>query len=451
MPARVSPARACAHRVLRRVSQQGAYADRALRAEAAAAGLEGRERAFARALVYGAAQRRRTLDHVIGELSGRPVEQIDPPLLDVLRLGVLQLVFLDGVADHAAVDQAVELAKGQGPSGGHRLANAVLRRAAVDGRPLVEALPERSPREAALRHSHPDWVAELWFAELGPVEARRLMAAGNTPPEVALRANGLLLSRLELGAALAGAGVAARPALHLPEGVVLDAPLRPPTERLLEAGALMPQSRGSMIVARALDPRPGERALDLCAAPGAKTTHLAALAGPEAQLVAVERHPGRARELAETCKRMRAPWVEVVTADAERFRANERFDRVLLDPPCSDLGTLQARPDARWRKSPEAVRELAALQRRLLDAAVEALAPGGTLVYSVCTISAAEAERQVEELAARRPDLAVDDLGAELPAYRHSRDERFLQLLPHRHRTSGFFIARVRRRRARSE
>jgi 16S rRNA (cytosine967-C5)-methyltransferase len=193
----------------------------------------------------------------------------------------------------------------------------------------------------------------------------------------------------------------------------------------------MPQSRASMTVARVLAPVPSERVLDLCAAPGAKTTHLAALLEGEGTVVAVERHEGRAQALMRTCERMHATCVTVEVGDAAAVRGGERFDRVLVDPPCSGLGTLQSRPDLRWRTSPERVAELSGVQARVLAAGADALAPGGTLVYSVCTISRGESEAVVDAFLAARSDFK-----AEPP----------IRLLPHRDGTDGFFIARLRRR-----
>jgi 16S rRNA (cytosine967-C5)-methyltransferase len=431
----ISPARACAYAVVRRVFEEGAYADRALHAEAGRHGLNARDRALATRLAYGAVQRRATLDHVIEHLARRPVSKLEPAVLAALRLGVLQIVFLDRIPPHAAVGESVELAK-RASRAGAGLVNAVLRRAADEAPALVERLPEATPAEAALKHSYPRWIAELWFDALGSDEARALMAAGNEPAEAAVRVNTLKATTLELP-------VPTRPA-DLPEGLVLDAPFDAFASPQWEQGLFMPQSRAAMAVARALDPQPGERVLDLCAAPGAKTTHLAALMGNEGRIVAVERHPGRAKALARTAERMGATCVEVITADAAQPRA-DRFDRVLVDPPCSDLGTVAARPDVRWRKDPETPASLAATQARILDSAADALEPGGVLVYSTCTISPAENERLIGAFLERRGDFAVDETPSDLPVWNHPTVPGFLQTLPHRDGTDGFFIARLRR------
>jgi 16S rRNA (cytosine967-C5)-methyltransferase len=377
----MSSARQCAYRVVRRVLEQGAYADRALEGEAG--GLDRRDRAFAQQLAYGTVQRRLSLDHVVDALVERPPPA---PARAALHLGLYQLLFLDGVPDHAAVGESVELVSGHRASG---MVNAVLRRVARDG---FELPADDTPAGAAIRHSHPEWIVRAWWEWLGPDEARALLEAGNRPAEFAVRVNTLV----------------ARPdELDLPDGP-FGAAAHPDFKR----GAFVVQSTASQLVGTLVDPQPGERVLDLCAAPGNKTTHLAALMGDRGEVVAYERHPGRAGALKRTCERLRATCVEVVCADAAE--ATGAFDRVLLDPPCSGLGTLARHPDLRWRMDPDHVEVLVGDQQRLLEAAQRCVAPGGRLVYSVCTLSPPE-----ERLA-----------GAAIH-----------RTWPHRDDTDGFYIA----------
>jgi 16S rRNA (cytosine967-C5)-methyltransferase len=380
-----SASRRVAHTVLVRVFEEGAYADRAFAGEAA--GLDERDRAFAQRLAYGAVQRVRTLDHALATIGGRPVERLDIPVRAALRLGAYELAFMDAVPARATVSEAVELARASGARRATGLVNAVLRRTAERIRPLLDGLPERTAHEAALKHSYPDWIAGTWWREWGSEDALGLMRAQNEPPEVVERR--------------AGTGV-------------------------------WRQSRGSQLAGSSVGAQAGERVLDLCAAPGGKTTQLAERA---AEVVAVELHPGRARELEENVRRLGFTNVTVVQADARELPAQLRdFDRVLVDAPCSGLGALASRPDLRWRAKP-----LPELQLELLRVAAERVRPGGSVTYSVCTIAAAENEGVVDASGIRaRP------LGDKWPEFAHPRRPEFLLTLPHRHRTSGFFAANLR-------
>jgi 16S rRNA (cytosine967-C5)-methyltransferase len=371
----VSPGRRAAYATILRAIEDDAYADRALRS--AAEGLDPRERALAKQLAFGATQRRGTLDWVIAD---RTTGRLEPRVRAALHLGLYELLFLR-TADHAAVSEAVELAK---PSPGHKLVNAVLRRVL---REPVELPGDETPAGAAVRHSHPLWLVELWWDELGAEETRALLAADNEPAEVVVRDG-----------------------LH---AVVVDGAID--AERFAR-GEITPMSRAAQMVAPRLDPQPGERILDLCAAPGGKTAHLSALMGDTGEIVAVERHAGRARQLEANLRRQHVTNTRVVVADAKDFSDPRPFDRVLVDPPCSGLGTLRGHPDLRWQMTPERIPLLVREQDALLAAARRALKPGGTLVYATCTISRAE-----ERLA----------------------DAEAIRTLPHRDGTDGFYIARA--------
>ncbi|HXD55298.1 MAG TPA: 16S rRNA (cytosine(967)-C(5))-methyltransferase RsmB [Solirubrobacteraceae bacterium] len=457
----VAPARAAAHRVLRRVFEGGAYAEKALHAEAA--GLGERDRALAMRLAYGAVQRSGTTGYLVEQLAGRPPARLDPPVLASLRLGLYELLYLQGAPDYAVVADAVELAK-TGSRSGHSLVNAVLRRAAREGsEALLGALGDATAAEAAVKHSHPEWVAELWWEALGPAEARALMARDNEPSALVLRANTLRLTASELADQLP-VRTSRDPLIE--EALLLEESFDAHASPLWRSGAFAAQSRAAMLVAHALAPQPGEDVLDLCAAPGGKTTHLAALMAGEGTILAVEAGARRARVLERNVRRMGAANVTVAVADAREPRAGESYDRILVDPPCSGLGTLQARADLRWRARPDALAALRADQFRILDCGAQALRPGGVLVYSTCTISPSENEQQIAAFLQRHPDFQLDDLTAEMPHFAMTApagngeraDEarpadadaeavarRSLLTLPHRHDTAGFFIARLRR------
>jgi 16S rRNA (cytosine967-C5)-methyltransferase len=399
----VSPARRAAFEVVRRVFEDDAYADRALRS--ASEGLDERERAFARQLAYGTVQRMRTLDYAIDTLGRRPSRKLDPPVLAALRLGAYQLGYLD-VAPHAAANESVELVRASRLERAVPFTNAVMRRLAEGMKPLLDALPE-----GPLKHSYPDWIYDVWIRDFEEADALALMRAQNEPAETVVR-----LVRGEL------------------DGEPTDVPgayrVARVDEQAFAEGRIWPQSRGSQLAALAVASRDGERVLDSCAAPGGKGTML------RGEVVAIEVNAARARELEENVRRLGATNVRVLHADATALPAElEGFDRALVDAPCSGLGVLSRRPDLRWRATP-----LAELQAALLRSAAERVKPGGTVVYSVCTLNADENEAIVDA-----SGLEIDStLGDEWPQFRHPRRPEFLQTLPHIHGTSGFFIARLK-------
>jgi 16S rRNA (cytosine967-C5)-methyltransferase len=398
----VSAARRVAYEVLLRVFEQDAYADRVFRSTAK--DLDERERAFAQRLAYGSVQRVRTLDHAIEALGKRPVRKLDPPVRAALRLGAYQLGYTD-TAPHAAANESVELVRRARLERAVPFTNAVMRRLTAGIRALLDALPE-----GALEESYPDWIAEIFERDLGRDGALALMRAMNEPLETVVR----LLD-------------------GDPPGEATDIPGAYRVSRVddlaVAAGRVWPQSRGSQLVGLVAGAEDGERVLDLCAAPGGKTSQL------HGDVTAVELDPNRANELRENLKTMHARNVTVVEADGTALPAGlTGFDRALVDAPCSGLGVLGQRPDLRWRAAP-----LPELQLSLLRSAAERVKPGGTIVYSVCTINADENEAVVVA-----SGLEVLPLGGEWPQFAHPRDPRFLLTLPHVHGTSGFFVSRLR-------
>jgi 16S rRNA (cytosine967-C5)-methyltransferase len=398
----VSPARAAAYETVFRVFEQEAYADRVLRT--AATSLDQRDRAFAQRLAYGTIQRVRTLDYAIEQLGRRPVRKLDPPVRAALRLGAYELGFMQ-TPRHAAVNEAVELVRTAKLERAVAFTNAVLRRVADGIGTLLESLPE-----GALKHSYPDWVDEVWTRDFGREQALALMRAQNEAPETVVR-----LIRGEI------------------EGEPTDIPgayrVARVDEGALAEGRIWPQSRGSQLAGLVVGSRPGERTLDLCAAPGGKATMLAG------DVTAVDKHPGRARELEENAARLGATNVSVVCADALELPPELRdYDRALVDAPCSGLGVLASRPDLRWRAEP-----LPELQLALMRAAVDRVRTGGTIVYSVCTLNADENEAIIDA-----SGLAPEPLGEEWPQFAHPKRPGFLLTRPDLHGTSGFFIARLR-------
>jgi 16S rRNA (cytosine967-C5)-methyltransferase len=392
-----APARAAAYRVVRRVFEAGAYADRAI--ASAAEGLDDRDRALAQRIAYGTVQRKRTIDHGIEQLGGRPAAEIDPPVLAALRIAGYETAW-SGAPAHAVVNDAVDLVRGAGLVRAAGFTNAIARKLSAGFPALVASLPP-----GPLAESYPDWIHAVWVRDFGEDEALALMRAQNEPAELVVRS-----------------------------GVPVGEPTDVPGAYRLERGALegpaegrIWQSRGSQLAALALGSQDGERILDACAAPGAKATML------RGDVTAVELHLGRARELEENVRRLVVSNVRVVNTDVRELDEGG-FDRALVDAPCSGLGVLARRPDSRWRAT-----ALPGLQLELIRAAAERVKAGGTVLYSVCTLNADENEAVVDASA-----LEPLPLGEEWPAFAHPKRPEFLLTTPHRHGTSGFFIARLR-------
>lgn len=383
-----------------------------------------RDRAFASHLAYETLRWRGTLDHLLRTHCRRPLDDVEPAVLRILRLGALQLWRSD-VPAHAAVQTSAELAREAVPrrrgDGAAGFVNGILRSLArqLDGD--GPDWPDEPVARTALTTGHPRWVVEDLGTRLGHERAAQVLAADSEPAGVTLRARD---DRDTLLAELRAAGVEAAPGAHAPEAIAVTG-VDPRTIPAVREGRARPQDEASMLVAHAAGARPGDRVLDLCAGPGGKSTHLATLVGPEGHVTAVELHPHRARRVTDAARTMDLD-VEVVVGDAldPPLDPERRFDVVLLDAPCSGLGVGRRRPEIRWRRTQEEVDELADLQQRLLAAAARWLAPGGRLVYAVCTWTAAETDAVVD---------AATPTGMECTERR--------QLLPDRDGTDGMYIA----------
>jgi 16S rRNA (cytosine967-C5)-methyltransferase len=443
----VAPARAAAFAALRRLGTSGSRLDDSAAALPELSSLGVADRGLANELVSGTVKRRASIDAVLGAYTKAPLRDAGPAVRDALRLAAFQLLFLDRVPAYAVVDDAVTLAARSSRRAGG-FANAVLRRVAADGRArLAELGAGDDVRAWSVRFSYPPWLVRLARAELGDDATRRLLEAGNAAPERCLRANRLRGGIPAAEEALAAEGLGARGVDGLPDALLFDGPPLEPS-RAFRDGLVTPQSRGSQvagIVAAGGVSQPGASFLDLCAAPGAKTSQLAALL-PDSAITAVEVDKARAVELRSNLARLGAGRVSIVRADALEARSewNDAFDVVLLDAPCTGLGTLASRPDLRWRRRESDVPRLAELQKRLLARAAACVKPGGALTYAVCTFTLAETLGVVGPLLAAG-DWSADDLGAAWPGLAHRASGGFLLVLPPDGGSTGFFVARLRR------
>jgi len=439
----VSQSRYEALQILVRVEQDRAFADIALEHALERSALEPRDAALCTELVYGTIRWQRHLDWRLGPHLRRGMPKLDPWVRALLRLTAYQIYFLDRVPRYAAVDEAVSVARLKSRTPGPaEFVNAVLRSLTrASGAPPVPA----SPVEAAgVRWSFPDWLVERWIARHGAEDAAALMAASNERPPVAVRANRLRTSRDALAARLrADEAADTRPSALAPEGLVVRGGA-PGRWRAFAEGWCTVQDEASMTVARLLDPQPGERVADCCAAPGTKATHLAELMDDRGSIVAMDPQAARLKLVERAAGRLGVTIIETRVGSAESLgpRSPGRFDRVLVDAPCSNLGVLRRNPEVKWRRTEDDLRRLSAKQQAILDAAAAMARPGGVLVYATCSMEPEENEEVVGPFLARHPDWSVDPPAGHPGALDASG---FVRFLPHRHGTDGFTAVRLRR------
>jgi 16S rRNA (cytosine967-C5)-methyltransferase len=449
MPRRLTPpcdARAVAHEVLVRVETEVAFADRLLAARLDI--LPRADRALASELVYGTLAWQRRLDHHLGRLVRGPVDALDPPVRVALRLGLYQLLFLDRVPAYAAVDASVRLAhrSGRGAAG---LVNAVLRRAAREGRDRIARLDlSADPLDRlAVEWSHPRWLVARLAEEIGHDELPALLAAHNTGGPVTVRVNRArttveaLARELDEGRARAVPARWADGALTLARG---GGGLR--TLPAFRDGRFAFQGEASQLATALLGVSPGASVLDACAAPGGKTAQAAAASG--GRVVALDVHRAGVRRIVEEMARLGLVNVRALVADARRVPLRTTFDAVLVDAPCSGLGTLRRHPELRWRRRADDLPRLATLQGELLAGVASLVRPGGTLVYAVCTPMRAETDDVVAAFLARNPRFVRESAAAQLPerAAALVSADGALRTWPHRHDLDAFFAVRLRAR-----
>jgi 16S rRNA (cytosine967-C5)-methyltransferase len=401
--------------------------------------LDARDRRWTLELVAGMLRRRAWLDAVLEPFVTGGLVRLDPDMVDLLRLGAQQLLGMDRVPAYAAIAQTVELAKGRHGRGAAGLANAVLRRVDRERATLAPAVPGDPVDALSLAESHPRWLVARWIARWGADATARLLAANNTLAPVIVRPYGVGFEQLEAMLEASDVPVTDAPlvrdSLQLGPGVAL-------TELgAFRQGKFFVQDPAATLVVQYAAVAPGARVLDACAAPGGKSLELSKVA---AHVTAADKHPARANRLRENLARVEAPNVTVVVADA-REPVSGTYDVVLVDAPCTGTGTFRRHPDARWRLTVSDLAVMGAMQRSILAACADAVAPGGVLVYSTCSLEPEENDAQVETFLAEHPDFALEPPPAgAVPV--DVLDAGRLRVLPQRHGTDGAFAARMRRR-----
>lgn len=439
--------REAALRALMAVDGGGERADHQLERWLPAFPSSHRDRALLTQLVQGTLRRRGYLDWLLDHFVRRGVASLDPPARNALRLALFQIECLDRIPSRAAVFESVELARSLGNEGSARLVNGVLREIGRKGASVPRPDFASDPVQAiAVLESHPRWMVERWVRRYGPEEARALAAAGNRVPRLTLRVNRLRTTRDALAAALAEQGLHPSPGELYPDALRLRENVLLPALDVFRAGHFTVQDEASCLVPPLLGVREGETVVDLCAGPGGKTAHLAELAGPAGRVLACDVSPRAIARVRENAVRLGLGNVVAARADGRELAA-PAADRVLVDAPCSGLGVLARRADARWRRQEGDIARFAALQSELLDAAADLARPGGSVLYATCTIEPEENEEVVRAVLARRGDLELVPLearganGAGLAG-----GDGMMRLLPHRHGCDGGFAALLRRR-----
>ncbi len=448
-------AREAALLALLEMEERGAYAaiarDRAL----GGLGLPERDRAFATELIFGVTRHRRTLDYVIDAFTSRPTAHMDPVARNSLRLGAYQILHLERVPARAAVNESVELARRFGHEGTASFVNGVLRSMLRD--PGRVRFPDSSTdpvAHIALKHSHPDWMVARWLSRFGLADTTRLCEANNERPPLTLRVNTLKTTVAQAIRSLSGAGISSRPSPHVPEAVEVTDSVDITHHPCYRDGAFFIQDSASMLVAYALDPRPGDAVVDLAAAPGGKATHIAERMLDRGLVVAVDLHEHRKRLIDENASRLGLRSVRAVRADATRLPPDlgrAIFDRALIDAPCSGTGVLRRRPDLRWHRQVEDLEGLVELQLAILSSGASLVKPGGVIVYSTCSIEPEENASVIRKFLEARKEFEIEPARPYLPSGFSAAFEDqglpFVETLPHVHGMDGFFIARLVRSR----
>ena len=447
--------RLIAVRVLERVQRAGAFADLLLSSTLARSTLTAPDRAFATDLVYGTLRWRGRIDFLLSQLLDRDLEKLEPLVATALRIGAYQIVFSDRVPAMAAVDESVRCVRAAGVERATGLVNAVLRRLATEHSDIPLPTLEDDPLEHITHTlSMPTWIAARWLELFDPEEAAALARASNDPPPLTIRVNRLRTTAASLLEEVRVRFPEAAPCRVAPDGIVLGRKGNPAIDVAFRRGLFTVQDEASQLIVGLLDPAPGERVLDACAAPGGKATAVAERVGPSGAVLAVDRHPSRLDLVRRTARRLEQSQLTCCDGDATRGLsevATPPFDRILVDAPCSGLGTLRRNPDARWRIRPETPNHLAEKQLSILRGAAALLRPGGVLVYSTCTLLPEENENVVRSfLEAPRVEGAVFELATPSEIPQEVREvvgaDGFLRTFPHRHDADGFFGARLQRR-----
>jgi len=433
---------------LRDVHRRGTFTDIALDRVLRTAKLNSADRGLVTELVYGSVRRSRTLDALIDQLGKKKAHQQPPELRTILHIGLYQLRYQERIPPSAAVNTTVELAKENGFKGLAGVVNGLLRqyeRLAASSSDSLQ-LPVEPVERLGVLHSFPDWIIQMWIEQLGVEETEQLCEWLNQSPSIDLRINPLRVSIEDVEAAMQSAGVNVHRLPQLPQALRVAGGTGT-IQKLpgFSEGWWTIQDSSAQLVSHLLDPQAGDVVIDACAAPGGKTTHIAELMGDEGKIWACDKAASRLKKLKENAKRLQLKSIQICTGDSRNFsQFTNSADRVLLDAPCSGLGTLHRRPDIRWRVTAATVDELSVLQGELLEQAATWVKPGGVLVYATCTLHPQENEGVILRFLERHSHWQIEPPPADSPKSALSTPQGWLKVWPHRHQMDGFFMVRLK-------
>lgn len=440
--------RELALQILYQVNEEGAYANLALdKALFPCKWLDPRDRGLITEIVYGSVKNRGKLDYVLNQFASTKVKKMDKWTRNILRMSLYQILFLDKVPDSAAVNEAVKLAKHYGHV--DKFVNAVLRNI-LRGMDTIQWLDKaKDPVQYLMvEYSFPQWMVERFIRQYGVEDAEKLCAWYNQPAAMWVRTNTLKTTRAALKQQLEAEGLTVTESRYTPEGLKIENAVNLHQLKAFQQGLFTVQDESSMLVALAAEPMPGQRVLDVCSAPGGKATHMAQLMKNKGTIYACDIHQHRLDLIAENCKRLGISNVELVQQDGTKLtkRWQEPFDVILCDVPCSGLGVLGRRADARWAKESEDIAGLCRIQKKILEEAAQLVVPGGTLIYSTCTIAPEENQQMVEQFLKEHPEYELDETLIDCWLDMDKEEAGYVQFLPFVDDMDGFFIARMMRR-----
>ncbi|WP_010252404.1 16S rRNA (cytosine(967)-C(5))-methyltransferase RsmB [Acetivibrio cellulolyticus] len=443
--------RETALKILYDINKSGAYSNIALNKYLEDKALSGLDKAFITELVYGTLKWRLSIDYIIDQFSSVKINKLSPWILNILRLGVYQIVYMSKIPESAACNESVNLAKRYGHSASSRYVNAMLRNVARSKNKIV--YPDRNKdliSYLSIKYSHPDWMVKKWLDRFGESFTEELLKSNNETAPLTVRVNSLKTTREELENTLKKEGFETESAKYIENALTINNPSSLTKMEAFVKGFFQVQDESSMMVGRIFDPKPGEFIVDVCSAPGGKTTHIAELMGNRGQIIARDIHEHKIRLINEASSRLGIDIIKAEIFDASEQDASltDKADRVLVDAPCTGLGIIRRKPDIKWARNSNDLNEIVKLQEKILNASSKYVKPGGVLVYSTCTIEPQENEEMVKKFLKDNKEYTMEDISKQLPdgLVKDTTKDGYIQLYTNRDGIDGFFISKMRKR-----